>query len=233
VENVAEIEVEEDIISLLSNQSEEVDDEVVEEVYSGELPDDPEQLKQMLVDAQNRVGKRNHTLKKRTDANHRIQDELKAVQEQLQDLKNAGNQPAPNVEAQNQERKEALGKWKDSVAEKPETAIDYADMQMTQMQDKVVDLVSSMQSKFDEQIAELKGDMNPEKVKNREKIDQLRNNPQFASMDDDTLLAIITATSGIKPRGTIGGRKPEQKSTPEKALEDARARAKKHFADGL
>lgn len=223
-------EVEQDFASLLAVESEEVSEEV-DDVYSGELPEDPAELKQMLIDAQSRVGKRNKTLKMRTDANHRIQDELKAVQDQLEVLKNSNNQ-APNVEAQSAERKEARTNWQDSVAEKPEVGIDYTDMQVSELKDNFATYITEMKASQEARIEELEARLDPERMKNREKIDQLRSNPALANMDDDTLMAFLKAGSGIKQtRGSIGGRRAEQKPTAEKQLEADRKRAKEYFAN--
>ena len=219
---------EQDIIELLAKQGLEQDDEGEDESFPTELPKSIEDLKSMLAERDERIGKRNLTIKKRTEATHRMQEEIGSLQQQIADLKNTST-TASNTEAQKQEYNETLEKWRNSVEEDPTKAIDFVNWQTSETQNKLVDYVASMQSKFDARLAEIEGGMNPERMENRSKIAQLKANPEYANFTDDQLLTVIKSVGALKPRGSIGGRSVTSKPSPEKGLAEARAKAKAYF----
>lgn len=222
----------EDIISLLATQSESEDNyEGDDDTYSDELPDDIDELKKMYLEERERVGKRNKTLKKRTDATHRMQDEIKSLQDAISDMKSAP--PAPDTGAQDQEYKETLEKWRDSVADKPETAIDFANAQTADLRNSMVQALAEQESRFEGLLRELKGEVDPEKQKYQAKMEMLRKNPAFAELEEGALLKVAKGLDGFKPRGSLLGRKPDQKPTSDKLLDEAREQAAKYFANGL
>jgi chromosome segregation ATPase len=223
-----EVAEEQDIVDLLAAQGGEVEDEVVVDEFPTELPDDLDGLKAMLIERDEKIGKRNKTIKKRTEATHRMQDEIQSLQQQIADMKNQTTN-ASTMEAQKQEYSETLEKWRNSVEEDPSKAVDFVTWQNSETQDKIVNYLADMQTKFDARLAEIEGGMNPERMQNREKINKLKQNPRFANFNDDQLLAVIQATSDIKPRGTVTGKPVVAKPSKEKALEHARELAKKHF----
>lgn len=226
-------EEEKDIIDILSTQGQEVDEEEVEGLPT-ELPDDPDELKQLVADYQERVSKRNKTIKKRSDATHRMQEEIEALKSQVETYQSQSTQ-ASTAEAQKQEQEKAYAEWRDSVSDDPSKAVDFATWQAGQMQDRMVDYIAKMQSSLEGQIAALKGEMNPEKQKYRDKIATLKQNPDFSDLDDDTAIKFIRATEQIKlgPRGTIGGKPVPTQKTREKRLDELRKRAKEHMQNGL
>jgi hypothetical protein len=158
-----------------------------------------------------------------------MQDELKAVQEQLEALKTVNN--APNIEAQNAEWKEVQQKWQDSVKDTPELAVDYTNYQVQEMQARTADLIEKMQNSFDEKLERITSEMNPEKLKYRDKIDMLKQNPDFAEMDDGTIMKFIKATEKvpIAPRGTATGKRPTAKTSSDDALKAAKEKYRKMF----
>lgn len=232
MDNEAEVvEQEQDIIDLLASQSQEIDNDDVDGLPD-DLPSDPDELKAVVKEYQERVAKRNKTIKMRTDATHRMQEELEALKVQLAEVKGSTTN-ASNVEAQKQEYNETLEKWRNSVEEDPTKAIEFTNWQMTEMQNKVADYIGTLQNKFESQLAEIKGEMNPERQKYRDKIAQARNIPEFADMDDDTILKIIQANSRVAPRGTVGGKRVEQKPTAERLKNEAAERAAAYFKNGF
>lgn len=225
-------EVEQDLIDLITMSSDESEGDDDVEGLPSELPDDPDELKQLVVDYQNRVSKRNKTVKKRTEATHRMQEEIEALKSQVDSFKNQSTQ-ASTVEAQKQEHDKAIAEWRDSVSDDPSKAVDFATWQTTQMQDKVVNYIASMQQKFDDQIAELKGATNPTRQKYQAKIDQLKSNPRFAGFDDDQLMVLAETLSEAKPRGPIGGKPVNATVSKEKKLDELRKKAREYMNNGL
>lgn len=232
MDNEALGEVEEvDVVALLAEQGLEDDNDEVDGLPD-ELPDDPDELKSLLNDYKERVGKRNKTIKKRTDANHRMQEELDAMRTQIEQLSNS-TANASTMEAQNQEYKETHEKWRSGVEDGSLNPVDYADWQLKQTQDRMANFLADMQSNFDSRLEELAGNMNPERMKNREKINQLKANPKFASFSDDQILTVIQTAEAIKPRGNIGGQRVQAQPSAEKRKEELRELARKHFNGNL
>ncbi len=215
-------EVENDVFEFLATQSEDHDDE------NGEIDTDTDDI-QVLKD---RISKRNTTIRKSKKANHRIQEENEALEKRLADLEVKLNSSVPNAEAQNQERKEVLEQWRDSVADKPENALDYTNAVVGDLKSTMADLLSAQQKDFDERLAAIKGEIDPEKNKYRDKINSLRQNPDFADMDDKTLMVFAKNLSEKVPRGAIGGRRASPDSDPDKRLEDLKAKFKAQYSNG-
>ncbi|MHC4213989.1 MAG: hypothetical protein ACYSWP_11505 [Planctomycetota bacterium] len=217
-----EEETETSVLDVLATQSEEVEDEV-EEVE--EESDDVEVLKE-------RVSKRNKSLKKSKQAIHRLQEENEDFRKRFEELEAKIQQPTQtDTGATKQEQSEALEKWRTEISDNPEKAVDFSNWQMSQLQESVVNVVTSMKQSFDEQIAELKGATNPERIKYKEQMDKLRaSNPDFAGLDDDTLLKVVQATSRVKvPRGNVSGGKVTKQPTADEQIEQL----KKQFADSF
>ena len=228
-EAVEEKEV--DLVTLLATQSEESNEEVVDEYTPvDELPSDPDELRELLLKEREIKSKRNKTIKKRDDALHRMQEEQKALQDQVKELMNM-NQPAQDNSAQNAEYKEIQQKWADSVAEKPELAIEYANMQAQELRNNVSDTMAKMQETLMAQIAELKGEVDPEKVKYRGKAQQLMAIPEYADMSEDEAIRFIKATEKlpVAPRGSVGGRRPAAQPSEDDQLKELKAQYKKQL----
>lgn len=186
-----------DVISLLATQSEVDEDEVGEE----EVSVDPAVLEE-------RLGKRNKSLKKSKQANHRMQDELSAQQTRIDELEKLINKPAVDTGAKEQERKEVLEAWRTEVGDNPEKAIDYANLQSEQMQDNVVNYISEMKTDFERQIAELKGATNPDVREYEGEIAKLKTNPNFANLPQSVLIDLAKGlTVNRSPRGSATGGK--------------------------
>ena len=222
MDNEANEEVNDDVFDFLATQSDEIDDE------SGEIDTDTDDIAVL----KERISKRNQTIRKSKRANHRIQEENEALEKRLADLETKFNSSAPNAEAQNQERKEVLEQWRESVADKPENALDYTNAVMGDFKGSVADLLNAQQESFERQIAEIKGEIDPEKNKYRDKINSLRQNPDFADMDDKTLMVFAKNLSEKVPRGAIGGRRVSSDPDPDKRLEDLKAKFKAQYSNG-
>lgn len=223
----AEVEENEDIISLLASQGAEDDDEEVSE----EIDTDTEDIEELKA----RISKRNKSLKKSKQAVHRVQEEKDALLQRIEELERKMQAPAStDVEAQKREQEEALKKWRDSVEDDPSKAVDFANWQMTQMQENFSDVLVKMQQGFDAKLAEIKGEINPEKMKYRDQIGKLRQNPAFAELDDNALMAIIRSSEGIKiPRGGVGGQPVKKVGDPDQAYKEAREQYAKLLNNGL
>lgn len=222
MDNEANEEVDNDVFEFLAAQSDDHDDN------DGEIDTETDDIAVL----KERISKRNQTIRKSKKANHRIQEENEALEKRLADLETKFNSPAPNAEAQNQERKEVLEQWRESVADKPENALDYTNAVMGDFKGSVADLLNAQQENFERQIAEIKGEIDPEKNKYRDKINSLRQNPDFADMDDKTLMVFAKNLSEKVPRGSIGGRRASPDADPDKRLEDLKAKFKAQYSNG-
>jgi len=208
-------EEEVDVVSLFATESEEDDDGYEDEVES----DDLDAVKE-------RLAKRNKSLRKSKQAIHRVTEENKALLERLERIEQSmSNKSAPNAEVQQQEREKALAEWRDSVAENPEKAVDFATWQASQIQDSVVGYLAEMKREFASQLAEIRGATNPEKLKYEAELNMMRSNPEFDGLDDDVLLKFIraskTANSKI-PRGSLGGKRASVHAEDFKMNDDIR-----------
>lgn len=221
--NEAEMQDEVDVIELLAVKGEEEIDEVSEIDVD---TDDIEVLKE-------RIAKRNKALKKSKQANHRIQDEKSALEKRIDDLEKSLTSPAPNEEAQRQEQQKVLAEWKESVADDPSKALDYFNYQMKSMQDNFAEILANQQSAFADQIGAIRGDIDPEKNKYRDKIEALKSNPELAEIPDEFLLKMAKQMEERVPRGAIGGKRAIQQADPKKDLEAIKDRYRKQFSNGL
>jgi len=219
VDNEADEVVEQDIIDLLATQSEEVDNDEVE------IDTDTDDIN-VLKD---RIAKRNKTIKKSKQANHRIQEENSALEQRLEELEKMINSPAPNVEAQNQERQEALEKWRESVADDPGKAVDFANWQANDQMERIVNLFTQQQETFNSEIASLKGEIDPERTKYREQINKLKTNPAYAAIPEEHLLTFVKGAERVHRNDSIGGKRVQAQNTSEKDLEELRERVRKQI----
>ena len=216
------VEEEQDIIDMLATQSEDTGED------GSEIDTDTDDI-EVLRD---RIAKRNKAIRKSKQANHRIQDEKDALEKRIDELEKLMSSPAPNTEAQKQEQKEALEQWRSSVAEEPGNAIDYVNYQVGDLKQTVVDLLTKQQSSYEAKIAEIKGEIDPEKNKYRDKINALRQNPDFKDLDDKTLMIFAKNLSEKVPRGTIGGRRATPDNDPDKRLEELKAMYTAQYSNG-
>jgi hypothetical protein len=222
-------EQEESLIDFLAVKGDDVDE--IDEEYEAteEIPSDPEELKRYALELKERVHKRNVALKKKKDAISRIQsevDELQSLNEQLR----TSSQP-PNNGADEQKLQEALGAWRESVADDPSRAVDFAMAHVNESNGKIVDILQKMQDQFDKRIAELRGDFDPEKLKYQDKILKLKTNPELEDIPDDHLLRMAKAMEKApkSPRGSVMGRKATIETDPEKDLEELKKQFRAYY----
>lgn len=217
-------EEEQDIVDFFAKQGTEVDDSDDDGI--GELPESAEELKALLLATQEKVSKRNKTIKKREKALERVQEERESLLSRFDELSRTQNQ-ASTTETQNQDYKENLEKWRESVDDDPKKAIDFALWQINETQSKTADFLAQMQASYDEKLAAVQDSLNPEKLKYKSKLEALRQNETLAHLDDDALLAFVKAGEQIKiPRGAIGGKKAEVAVDPNQAYNEAREKYK-------
>lgn len=206
MDNEAALEEKEvDVISLFAAQGEEDNDEIMENT---ELPETAEELKALLLQERDIKSKRNKSLRKSKDANHRMQDEMKSLQDQIGELKNSMNKP--ETEARKREQDEVRAEWRTSVAEDPDKMSDYVAWENAQTQDSVINYIAEMKRDFDSQLADLKGATNPEKMQYQEELNILRTNPDLADFSDEALIKFAKATKAATeriPPGSLGGKR--------------------------
>jgi hypothetical protein len=230
---VLEAELEEkelDVIDLLASQGQEDDhDEDID--YSEELPTDPEDLKALILKEREIKSKRNKSLKKSKQANHRMQEELEALQRTVEELKNSSQ---PSTGANDKEREEALEAWRESAVDNPAAGIDYTNERIKQLEGNIVGALSSMQEQIEARLSKSISEVDPERIKYRAKVEQLRMNPEFADMDENALLKFAKAMETIRvPRGGVGGKKATVTTDPESEYKSARERYAKILRSGI
>lgn len=203
-----ELEEEVNVMDLLADTE---SDEGSDFEYEDEEVDADEEVGADVL--KERLSKRNKSLKKSKQAIHRMQEEQSALQKQFEELKASmnSNQQAPvDVEAQKKARSEELEEWRNSVADDPGKAVDFASWQTKQTQEQVVDYIVEMRKEYDAQIAELKGATNPDRQRYAEELKAMSVNPKWNKLDTDTQIEVIKSMKGAvgkSPRGGIGGKR--------------------------
>jgi gas vesicle protein len=211
--NTIEEEVEtESLIDLLGGPAEEEDEEIDEEVELDDVPETIEELKAALLSERTIKSKRNKSLRKAKDAQHRTQKENEDLMKRLDafdDKLNNVNQPNNGAEKLEQEAQE----WADRVTDDPAQAIEYANHKQAKFEDKLATFLGGMEQRFTDQIAKLNSDTNPERQEFKAEIQKLKSNPDFADYDDATILSLaktLKKTTIKRPRGSIAGQRPLQ-----------------------
>ena len=203
-----EVEEEVDVMSLLDIQTEEAEEH--DEEVSDETPETLEQALELLAKEREIKTKRNKSLKKSKQATHRMQEELQARDQRLDELERKLTDRPNNVEAEKHEQE--VQEWQDRVADDPSQALAYADWKQSKLEDKLANYLGSTVNELKAEIQALRGDTNPEKLEYKAEIAKLKQSEQFADLDDDVLLKLAKGLKGAKikkPRGTVGGKKAE------------------------
>lgn len=220
-----------DIISLLAKKNEEEGEEYdeIDEHEEDDIPDDPEKLKELLRREREIKRKRNYSLKKAKQTNHRLLEESDAYRERLDKLEAMMNgiQSGKGAEDLGDE----IQQWQDRVADDPAQAIEYANWKQSMLEEKIANYLGVKFNEFEQKFGALKTATDPEYVKYRSQVEALRSNPKFASLDDDTALAIVKELSEAKikkPRGDIGGNRIAKTTKSDFKLSDEE-RAKMGF----
>lgn len=195
-------------LSLLVNEGATDDDIVDEDDDSGELPETIEELKALALEQKEKIAKRNKSLKKAKQAQHRTQDENNSLQSQFEALEaKVDGIGQPNVEAENLAKVEQ--EWQDRVEDDPTQAVGYMNWKLEQQNQRWANFLGQKFGEFNETISALKSDTDPEKLEYRKEIAQLKATPQFADLDDATALKVARALKAAKipGRGGIGGKR--------------------------
>ena len=206
LEELGEEEV--NALSLLINEN--VDEgDTDEDEDSGELPETAEELRAFALKQKEIIAKRNKSLKKAKQAQHRTQEESNTLQSQFEALEQKVNGIGkPNVEAENLAKEEQ--EWRDRVEDDPTQAVGYMDWKNAQMANNIASYLGGKFTELESTINTLKSDTNPERLEYRKEIAQLRANPEFADLDDDMALKLAKALKSTKVvggRGTVGGKR--------------------------
>lgn len=195
-------------LSLLVNEGATDDDNIEDEDESGELPETVEELKALALAQKEKIAKRNKSLKKAKQAQHRTQDENNTLQSQFEALEaKVDGIGQPNVEADNLAKEEQ--EWRDRVEDDPTQAIGYMDWKQSQLQNNLANFLSQKLGQIEQNFNSLKSDTDPEKLEYRKEIAQLKATPEFADLDDATALKVARALKSAKVpgRGGIGGKR--------------------------
>lgn len=220
-----ELEEEVNVVDLFVKDESELDNDFE---YEDEEVDTDEEVGADVL--KERLSKRNKSLKKSKQAIHRMQEEQSALQRQFEELKatmNSNSQTPVDVEAQKKARSEELEEWRNSVADDPSKAVDFASWQTQQTQEKVVDYIVEMRKEYDAKIAELKGATNPDRQKYAEELKAMSMNPKWSGLDDDTKIEVIKSMKGAVgkiPRGNVGGKRASVEPEEFKMTDEIRKR---------
>jgi predicted RNase H-like nuclease (RuvC/YqgF family) len=205
-----------DVFSLLSAQGKADGNEDGEEDGDSEpeggLPDDPKQLRELLLREREIKAKRNKRLKIEKQTIARMQKENEAFSNRINELEKRfqTNQP-DSREAEKTEQQ--VREWQERVADDPSQSIAYADWKQSMLEDKLAKYLGGTIQKLEQKIESLRTELNPERKEYGAEVEQLRQNEMFASLPDEALLAIAKGLKSAKvktPRGSVGGRKPQR-----------------------
>jgi small-conductance mechanosensitive channel len=231
VDNEALEEVEEvDVISLMTEQVGDDDNEEVEDIADDTIPETVEELQEALKREREIKAKRNKSLKKSKQATHRIHEENEALRLRLDEIDRRIGQSQAAPEAENLEKE--IQEWQDRVGDDPSQAVAYTDWKQSKFEEKVANYLGTQMTELREMISGLQSATNPEVIQYRDKMNALRNRDEFADLDDSVLLALakgLSTTKIKKPRGGIGGGKVTAPPKPEKVTLSDEERQKMGF----
>jgi hypothetical protein len=195
-------------LSLLVNQDVEENDNIEEEDESNEIPETIDELKAFALKQKETIAKRNKSLKKAKQAQHRTQEESNTLQTQYEKLEaKVDGIGKPNVEAENLAKEEQ--EWRDRVEDDPTQAVAYMDYKAQKQNQNLAAFLGQKFGEFQESIDSLRSDTDPEKLEYRKDIAQLKANPEFAHLDDAQALVVAKALKSAKVpgRGTVSGKR--------------------------
>jgi len=214
-------------LSLLVNEGAADDDIIEDEDESGELPKTIEGLTALVQEQKEKITKRNKSLKKSKQAQHRTQDENNTLQSQFEALETRLDAKVdgigkPNVEAESLAKEEQ--EWQDRVEDDPTQAIGYMNWKNAQRDQNLASFLSQKLGQIEQNFNELKSSTDPEKLEYKSEIAQLKANPQFAHLDEATALTVAKALKATKVpgRGGISGKRvtAQAKSTAFELTDD-------------
>jgi hypothetical protein len=195
-------------LSLLVNENAGDDDTIEDEDENGELPTTIEGLTALVQEQKEKITKRNKSLKKSKQAQHRTQDENNTLQNQFEALETKVNGLGqPKVEADDLAKEEQ--EWQDRVEDDPTQAIGYMNWKNAQRDQNLASFLSQKLGQIEQNFNELKSDTDPEKLEYKSEIALLKATPQFAHLDDATALTVAKALKATKVpgRGGISGKR--------------------------
>jgi hypothetical protein len=195
-----------DVMSILAEQGSKVDDEVVDDDTT--MPETVEELQAALTKEREIKTKRNKSLKKSKQAQHRTQEENDKLLERLTKVEERQNNGQSTVEA---ERLEKLSQdWKEKVEDDPTAALEYVNAKQSELEGKLSNYLEGKFSAIAEMFDELKSSTNPERIEYSKEIEALRGREEFEDLDDSTLATVAKVLRSAKikaSRGTINGKR--------------------------
>jgi len=183
------------------DENEEVDENT-------DVPESVDELKALLAQKNETIAKRNKSLKKAKQAQHRTQGENTTLQDQFEALEAKVNGIGqPDVAAENLAKEEQ--EWQDRVADDPTKVAEYMEWKNAGMMNNLSAFLGQKFGEIEQSINGIRSETDPEKMEYRSEIAKLKANPQFANLDDDTALTVAKALKSAKVpgRGGIGGKK--------------------------
>lgn len=187
-------EEEMDVLSMLAEQGGAEEDEETEE----ETED--------LAELKERLSKRNKSLKKSKQANHRMQSEIDELRKMVDEVRqsSAGKQ---NTQVDPAKLEQEAQAWADRVLDNPAEAIKYADYKQKQLEAGLENWATTFEQKILQRLDALDGRTNPERIKYEAEIAMLKQNPDFADLDEATLIKFAKNLRAVKPRSSVAGRR--------------------------
>lgn len=214
-ESIENSDEEFDVLSILTNQSEEAEDDYEDELdeevdLDTDMPEDVEGLKALLQKEREIVNKRNVSLRKSKAANKRILEEKGSLESRFDLLEEKINKPNESVsgEAERQRLAQEAQAWSERIEDDPTQAVGYIDWKQEALEKRIGSYLENSTRVMLERLDGLSKRTDPEMVKHQSTIDKLKSSTQFAGLDDTALLTIAKSVDGVKvgPRGAVGGK---------------------------
>ena len=210
-------ETEVDVLTLLAKQSEKVGTEDAEEdELGGEAPSTIEEYQALLAKKDEIIGKRNKSIKKAKDAQHRTQDERDKAIAQLSSNADVNERTRSSSEAERHEQE--TQDWKDRYEEDPSSIFDYISHLQNERDTNLAGYLQDQFATLGGEITGLRTATNPTRIRLADKVNELRHIPKFANMSDDNLFAVAEVLGEAKVktqgRGSITGKRVQTDKKP-------------------
>ena len=205
-----------DVLTLLAKQSEKVGTEDAEDDGLGDdAPATIEEYQALLARKDEIIGKRNKSIKKAKDAQHRTQDERDKALAQLSSNADVSERTRSDTEAERHEQE--TQDWKDRYEENPASIFDYISHLQNERDNNLAGYLQDQFSKLGGEITGLRTATNPTRIKLADRVNELRQIPKFANMNDDALFSIAEVLGDAKvkaPRGSVSGKRVQADKKP-------------------
>lgn len=168
--------------------------------------DDVEELKRRVQEYEERIHKRNVSLKHSKDSTKRLAAENEKLMERLEKLEARLSGSHDNEDQATREQK--VQELIDGVYDDPAKSVDYVNYLTKDLETRMASTVLPQIEELKQALAELRGTTNPERQKYEKELSILRNDPDFEGFTDEQLLPFVRKLRNTKvprPRGATGG----------------------------